>query len=54
MSSDRLDYRLPKHLAMLVAEGVIRPGDGSRFLPKPVKVEGPGKTAGAYVSDGRR
>jgi hypothetical protein len=54
MSRDKPDYRLPKHIANLVADGAVRPGDGSRFLPRPVKAEGRGKAAATYVSEGRR
>jgi prevent-host-death family protein len=41
-------------LAALIADGTVRPGNGSRFLPKPVKLRGPGPTAAEYVSEGRR
>lgn len=33
MSAHSPDSSLPKHLAALVANGEVRPGDGSRFLP---------------------
>jgi prevent-host-death family protein len=45
---------VPPGLAVLIANGTIRPGNGSRFLPKPVKLRGPGPTAAEYVSEGRR
>jgi hypothetical protein len=48
------DSSLPKHLAALVATGEVRPGDGSRFLPEPVKARKRGKTAADYVAEGRR
>lgn len=54
MSTRSPDNPLPKHLAALVANGQVRPGDGSRFLPKPVKAERRGKTAAEYVTGGRR
>jgi prevent-host-death family protein len=41
-------------LAALIANGTVRPGNGSRFLPKPVKLRGSGPTAAEYVSEGRR
>jgi len=44
----------PPHLAALIAEGSVRPGVGSRFLPKPTKLRGAGKTAAEYVAEGRR
>ena len=45
---------VPPGLAALIANGTVRPGNGSRFLPKPVKLRGPGPTAAEYVSEGRR
>lgn len=45
---------VPPGLAALIADGTVRPGNGSRFLPKPVKLRGPGPTAAEYVSEGRR
>lgn len=44
----------PSHLAALVAEGTVRPSEGPRYLPKPTKLRGAGKTASDYVSEGRR
>jgi prevent-host-death family protein len=44
----------PPHLAALVADGSVRSGEGPRFLPKPVKLKGAGKSAADYVSEGRR
>lgn len=44
----------PPHLAALVAEGTVRPGAGPRYLPKPTKLRGAGKSAADYVSEGRR
>lgn len=44
----------PPHLAALVAEGAVRPGDGARHLPKPTKPRGRGKSAADHVSEGRR
>jgi prevent-host-death family protein len=44
----------PPHLAALVADGTVRPSEGSRYRPKPVKLRGPGKSAADYVSEGRR
>ena len=41
-------------LARLIANGTVRPGNGSRYVPKPVKLRGPGPTAADYVSEGRR
>jgi prevent-host-death family protein len=38
----------------LIASGVVRPGNRSRRLPKPIKLSGSGKTAAEYVSEGRR
>jgi prevent-host-death family protein len=44
----------PPHLAALVANGTVRPSEGARYLPKPAKLQGPGKSAADYVSEGRR
>lgn len=44
----------PPHLAALVAAGTVRPNEGPRYLPKPIKLRGPGKSAADYVSEGRR
>lgn len=44
----------PPHLAALVAAGTVRPSEGSRYLPKPAKLRGSGKSAADYVSEGRR
>jgi prevent-host-death family protein len=41
-------------LAALIADGTVRPGNGSRHLPTPVTLIGEGKTAAEYVSEGRR
>ena len=32
----------------------IRTGDGSRYLPTPIKLRGIGPSAASYVSEGRR
>jgi prevent-host-death family protein len=44
----------PPHLAALVADGTVRPGEGPRFMPKPSKPRGAGKSAADYVAEGRR
>lgn len=44
----------PPHLAALIADGAVRPGEGHRYLPKPAKLGGAGKSAADYVSEGRR
>lgn len=44
----------PPHLAEMVADGSVRAGEARRFLPKPTKPTGDGKSAAAYVSEGRR
>jgi len=44
----------PPHLAALVADGSVRPGEGARYLPQPIKLKGAGKSAADYVSEGRR
>lgn len=44
----------PPHLAALVASGTVRPSEGPRYLPKPTKLRGSGKSAADYVSEGRR
>lgn len=54
MSTHSPDSSLPKDLAALVANGEVRPGDGSRFLPKPVKAEKRAKTAADYIAESRR
>lgn len=41
-------------LAALIASGVVRPGDGSRYLPDPTPLRGEGPEAADYVSEGRR
>lgn len=46
--------KLPPHLAALVAEGTVRPGEATPYLPRPLKLRGDGKTAAEYVSEGRR
>ncbi len=35
-------------------ERTIRPGDGSRHLPTPIKLRGGGPSAASYVSENRR
>ena len=46
---------VPPGLAALIADGTVRPPKSrSRFVPKPVKLSGEGKTAAEYVSEGRR
>jgi prevent-host-death family protein len=46
---------VPPALAALIADGTVRPPQSrSRFVPKPVKLRGPGPTASEYVSEGRR
>lgn len=46
---------VPPGLAALIADGTVRPPKSrSRFIPKPVKLRGEGKTAVEYVSEGRR
>lgn len=44
----------PPHLAALVADGTVRPSEGPRYLPKPTKLRGSGKSAADYISEGRR
>lgn len=46
--------RISPGLARLIANGTVRPGNGSRYVPKPIKLRGPGPTAADYVSEGRR
>jgi len=45
---------MPPHLAALVADGMVRPSESPRFLPKPTKLRGGGKSAADYVAEGRR
>jgi prevent-host-death family protein len=46
---------VPPGLAAMIADGTVRPPQSrSRFVPKPVKLRGPGPTAAEYVSEGRR
>jgi hypothetical protein len=45
---------MPAHIKALVAKGDVRPGDGSRFLPVPVKLTRGDKTAADHVVEGRR
>ena len=35
----------PPHLAALVADGTVRPSEAPRYLPKPAKLRGSGKSA---------
>lgn len=44
----------PPHLAALIADGTVRSSEGPRYLPKPAKLRGSGKSAADYVSEGRR
>jgi prevent-host-death family protein len=44
----------PPRLAALVADGMVRPSEGPRHLPKPTKLRGDGKSAADYVAEGRR
>jgi hypothetical protein len=44
----------PPHLAKLIAEGTVRPTSGPRYLPKPTKPQGTGKTAADYIVEERR
>ncbi len=41
-------------LARLIAEGRVRWGGARPALPRPLKLRGRGKSAAAYVSEGRR
>ncbi len=41
-------------MARLVAEGTVRWSGRKPRLPKPVRLEGSGKTAAEYVAEGRR
>lgn len=45
---------IPPHLAALVADGTVRPGNGSRYLPTPAKLRSAERAAATYVSEGRR
>jgi len=45
---------IPPHLASLVAEGSVRPSEGGRYLPKPTKLRGKGRSAADFVAEGRR
>jgi prevent-host-death family protein len=45
---------IPPRLAALIAEGAVRPAEGTRHLPRPTKPRGGGKSAAEYVSEGRR
>jgi hypothetical protein len=38
----------------MVAKGDVRPGDGSRVLPEPVKAAAGDRTAADYVAESRR
>jgi prevent-host-death family protein len=46
--------RVSPGMAALIANGTVRPGNGKRHLPKPIKLRGTGPTASQYVSEGRR
>jgi hypothetical protein len=41
-------------LAAMIGRGEVRPGNGTRYIPKSVKGRGSGKSAAEYVSEGRR
>jgi prevent-host-death family protein len=45
---------MPAHLASKVAAGTVRPANGVRTLPDPIKLSTTGKTAAQHVSEGRR
>lgn len=49
-----LSTSTPPHLAALVAEGSVRPSEGRRHTPRPIKLRGTGSTAADYVAEGRR
>jgi len=42
------------NLAALVANGTVRPSEGPRYLPTPIKLLGTGKSAASYVVEDRR
>lgn len=45
----------PAHLTALIAAGTVRPPKGPRHLPsKPAKLQGTGRSAAEYLSEGRR
>lgn len=54
MSSEHPNTSLPEHLAVLVANDDVRPGDGTRPLPDPVRLAPGDKTAADYVAESRR
>lgn len=54
MATQGQDHSISKHLATLVAKGEVRPAEGPRFLPLPIKVEPSDKTAADWVAEGRR
>jgi hypothetical protein len=54
MSDEPLDTPRPKHLEALVANGDVRPGDGTRVLPEPVRPDEGDGTAADYLAEGRR
>ena len=54
MTAESPDTSLSRHLAELVAIGDVRPGDGTRFLPEPVKPAEGDEKAADYVAEGRR
>jgi prevent-host-death family protein len=50
-----LSTNIPPHLSALIADGSVQAPEGPRYLPaKPAKLQGPGKSAAEYVSEGRR
>lgn len=50
-----MSAKIPAKLAAMIADGTVRPpSNGKPFIPKPVKLIGPGPTASEYVSEGRR
>ena len=45
---------MPPCLRALAVEGSVRPGDGSHFLPTPIKLRGSGPDSAHYVAESRR
>jgi hypothetical protein len=54
MSAENPESSGLKHLAALVANGEVRAGDGSRYLPQPLKPKKRIKTAADLVAEARR
>jgi len=54
MAAQGQDHSTSEHLTRMIAKGEVRPGQGPRFLPLPIKVKPSARTAADWVAEGRR